>query len=107
MVGRLGPDLGARGPTRGGTRPPVAAAAALSPRACPAAPRAPLLRAGELGIWGDQSRRGQHAERAAAPTPGALPPRNAVRAPGPVSAARARARAARRARASRGRRRRT
>ncbi|KAM7230411.1 hypothetical protein CapIbe_017901, partial [Capra ibex] len=69
----------ARAVPREAGRGPAAAAAALSPRAwrgaCPAAPRAPLLRAGELGIWGDQSRRGQHAERAAAPPPpGALPP---------------------------------
>lgn len=87
MVGRLGPDLGARGPTRGGTRPcgsgyalSLGHGAGLSSR-CPEGAAAPGRRARNLGR---SEQMGQHAERAAAPPPPA-PSSPEERCPGPRS----------------------
>ncbi|XP_055273568.1 mucin-1-like [Moschus berezovskii] len=102
MVGRLGPDLGARGPTRGGTRPcgggggggaqPSGMARGLSSR--PEGAAAPDRRARNLG----RSEQTGSARRAGGRYPlTTAPPRRASPAgprprPGPGSAARARTR---------------
>nr|XP_042090929.1 basic proline-rich protein-like [Ovis aries] len=96
MVGRLGPDLGARGPTRGGTRPcgggggtqPSGMARGLSSR--PEGAAAPGRRARNLG----RSEQTGSARRAGgrSPTPRRPSPEERCPGPRPGSAARARAR---------------